>query len=192
MPQPLSLAFDDFQYLRQTGRTYIDKTALIPELITHGAQVTLFCRPRRFGKSLLLSTIRYFVEAAAEDRSALFADLEVWKSTPARAHFQKYPVVTLDLKGVRGMSWEELREGVAGAVAKEAERHDYLQHSPQLNEIDQAEWLQLREAKAPPLELARSLQKLTRLLQKHWGQPAWVLVDEYDAPIHQGWLNGCY
>lgn len=192
MPQPLSLAFDDFEDLRKAGRTYIDKTALIPDLLTHGAKVTLFCRPRRFGKSLLLSTLRYFMEAAAEDRSALFADLEVWKSTQARAHFQKYPVVTLDLKGVRGTSWEELREGIAGAVAKEAERHDYLQHSPRLNEIDQAEWLQLREAKAPPLELARSLQKLTRLLQKHWGQPAWVLVDEYDAPIHQGWLHGCY
>lgn len=192
MPQALSLAFDDFLALRRNHRTYIDKTAFVAALLTTGAQVTLFCRPRRFGKSLFLSVLRYFVEQSTEDRRDCFTGLHITRTPLMQSHFQKFPVITLDLKGVRGSTWEELREGIAHAVSQEVARHRVLLTSPQLTTSEQALCQRFADTTASPLELAWSLKTLSRLLQQHYGQPVYILIDEYDSPIHQAWLKGAY
>jgi hypothetical protein len=192
MPQALSLTYDDFCEIRRKQRTYIDKTGFVDALLDRGSKITLFCRPRRFGKSLFLSTIRYFVEASLEDRHDLFEGLQIASTPRMQSHFQKFPVITLDLKSVRGNSWEELRFGIAQAVSQEASRHRSLFSSPQLTVFEQELCQRLAAAEATPAELAWSLKTLSRLLQQHTGQPVYILVDEYDAPIHAAWLNGYF
>jgi hypothetical protein len=193
MPPPLSLTYDDFRSLRRNQRIYIDKTHFIDEFLTTGAMVTLIARPRRFGKSLFLSTLRYFLEAdTAETRADLFADLWIATTPWMKSHFQKFPVITLDLKGVRGKTWAELGAGIAHAVKREYIRHDYLTASSRLSAVNHEAWQALATGKSSMQELAWSLELLSRLLQKHHQKPVYILIDEYDAPIHQAWLKGCY
>jgi hypothetical protein len=92
------IGISDFRKLREEGAYYVDKTSFIIDLLSFATETTLLTRPRRFGKTLNLSTLRYFLEKSSEDHSALFADLAVWKSDMARKHFGRYPVVSLSFK----------------------------------------------------------------------------------------------
>src|SRR4051812_14664526 len=102
MNRPIPIGLDDFRALREGGMEYVDKTQLIVELLAKGASVLLLPRPRRFGKTLNLSMLRWFFEKRDEDLSGLFADLRVWQAGDAvRRHFQRYPVIHLTFKGVK-------------------------------------------------------------------------------------------
>lgn len=96
------IGISDFRQLRESGDTYVDKTEHLATLLASATKVVLFPRPRRFGKTLNLSTARYFLEASPEDRSALFEGLTVWDEPEARRHFGRYPVIDLTLKGDQG------------------------------------------------------------------------------------------
>ncbi len=118
MPPPIPIGYDDFRKLRELGLAYVDKSHLIRELLDRpGSQVTLLPRPRRFGKSLNLSMLRWFFEKRDEDLSGLFRDLSIWQAGDAyRAHFQRYPVIQLSFKGTKSGEFEGTWSGDPRAV----------------------------------------------------------------------------
>ena len=184
---------DDFKVLRENGHFYVDKTAFVAEVLTHPDQVLLIPRPRRFGKSLNLSTLRYYVERGPEDRSALFEGLAITRERDeVQAHQGRHPVVFLGLKGARAGSWELCLGAITAAISDAALAHPELEASPALTASQRQTWAQLVGRSATQGALASSLRDLTAWLHAHYGVPAMVLIDEYDAPIEAGYANGYY
>jgi hypothetical protein len=118
-PPNVPIGIDDFRTLREAALVYVDKTHLIRELLdAPGDQVVLLLRPRRFGKSLNLSMLRYYFEKRDDDFSHLFSDLSIWQAgEPYRAHFQRYPVIYLTLKGTRAESFDECWSNIRRKIA---------------------------------------------------------------------------
>ena len=130
----IALGNSDFRTLRRAGALYVDKTAAIAGLVDSEARVTLYCRPRRFGKTLFLSTLRYFLEASEEDRSDLFEGLAVWQSPEARIHFQRYPVLWFSFKEVKGQKWADVWEMLVGVLQRACEPFAALETDARLSE----------------------------------------------------------
>jgi hypothetical protein len=189
---PIALGTSDFRMLREGGFLYVDKTALIDDVVTEGAQVLLAPRPRRFGKTLNLSMLRYFLEKTREDRSALFAGLHAAASAVARPHFQRYPVVFLSFKDVKPTSWENCLGGIAGVLADAFGEHGYLVTEGKLDTADTSLFTAIHERRADQPVLVSALKLLSRLLARHHGERVVILIDEYDSPIHAGHANGYY
>jgi hypothetical protein len=175
---------------------FVDKSLLVRDVLDGDAEAVLFCRPRRFGKTLAMSMLQDFLECApcadpgAQSRFELLdiweADGGVWRDRQGR-----YPVVALSLKGVRGDAWEDVERSIAGTVAAEFRRHDYLLDGP-IGPFDRAQFERIAAAEGTRDDLDRSLLLLTELLHKHHEREAVVLVDEYDAPITHALARGFY
>ena len=188
----LPLGNSDFRSLRQNDALYVDKTAGVAQVLTDEAMVTLFCRPRRFGKTLFLSTLRYFVEATEEDRSALYANLTIWQNPTARTHFQQYPVIWLSFKEVKGESWEEASERLWLELRACVEAMSWLEEHPKLTKRERARLTRWMDGAVTVAQWGMLLRELTALLYKATGKRAVVLIDEYDTPIHSAWTGGFY
>ena len=128
LPKPLRfpIGLSDFRSVRQDGFAYVDKTSLIDDVLAEGAQVLLVPRPRRFGKTLNLSMLRYFLEKRADDVRPLFAGLAVASSESAWTHFQRYPVTFMTFKDVKPGSWEDCLAGMANVLADACGAHRHL------------------------------------------------------------------
>lgn len=183
----------DFRQLREEGRFYVDKTAWIAELLHRPEQVVLLPRPRRFGKTLNLSALRYFLEASEEDRRPLFHDLAIASAGPeVLEHQGKHPVVSLNLKDIGLPDLEGCIEALQGRIAEVYGAHRSLLDGAALSPEDRAAFERLLLGTASRTELRTSLQRLTRLLHDHHGERCVLLVDEYDAPIEAGFAHGYY
>jgi len=193
LPQRLPLGISDFTRLRTEGYTYVDKTAFIARVLDGDGTITLFPRPRRFGKSLNMSALGAFLERGGEDRTALFDDTYVWgvDGGRLRAHFQRYPVIFLTFKDIKRRTWEDtwamLRERLQDEVAR-------LWSAYELGGDAEPARLQ-RHARmvapdAAPNDLVTMLPQLTGWLAHRTGEPVVVLIDEYDAPLHAAWEHG--
>jgi hypothetical protein len=174
---------------------FVDKSLLVRDVL-RGAKAKLFCRPRRFGKTLAMSMLQDFLECApCADPAARsrFELLGVWEADGGawRGHLGRYPVVALSLKEAEGSTWEDILGAVRVLVSKEFRRHDYLLDS-ELNSGDRAQLERMVAGEPAPGELAASLGFLTELLHRHHGQKAVVLIDEYDAPITNALSVGAY
>ncbi|MEZ4436273.1 MAG: AAA family ATPase [bacterium] len=185
------VGIDDFQQLRQQGATYVDKSAFVREVMDT-AQVLLITRPRRFGKTLNLSLLRYFFERSDEDRAPLFEDLAVWQDAEMRAHFQRYPVVALTLKGVKAASFEEMIDRVGRLLAEETARHRELLTSEAVDARDRALLTEVVGGRASAATCEEALRSLTRALAAHHGAKVVLLIDEYDAPIERALAGGYF
>ncbi|MCB9529363.1 MAG: AAA family ATPase [Myxococcales bacterium] len=185
------VGIDDFQQLRQQGATYVDKSAFVREVMDT-AQVLLITRPRRFGKTLNLSMLRYFFERSDEDRAPLFEDLAVWQDAEMRAHFQRYPVVALTLKGVKAASFEEMIDRVGRLLAEETARHRELLTSEAVDARDRALLTEVVGGRASAATCEEALRSLTRALAAHHGAKVVLLIDEYDAPIERALAGGYF
>ena len=192
MTKPLlPIGIDDFRKLRQQGCWYADKSGMIVELVTQPTEAVLLPRPRRFGKSLAMSMLKNWFEPSDEDRSALFADLEVWQAgEQVRGHFQKHPVISLSFKDVKTGSWEECLGALSAVVAAEFRRHESVLQG--LDSMERDEFQALRTRSADRGQLERSLVDLSRWLHQQHGAPVVILIDEYDTPIHAGFAHGYY
>ena len=173
---------------------YVDKTMVIADLIDRGG-VTLFCRPRRFGKSLLLRTLQCYFEAPVEgfidDAGPLFEGLAVMGAGDYyTAERGAHPVVYLGLNACGGDTWEAMRASIAHAVAREYERHRYLLESPCVLDMEREKFGRLFMGQAPADELEQSLTYLVSLLCRHHRQQAVILIDEYDKIVTEGHLRG--
>jgi len=180
----------DFRHLRERGATYVDKTDFISRVLRLGGQVKLLPRPRRFGKTLNLSALRAFVEQSPVDATELFEGLAVWEDAGARAHFQRYPVVHLTFKDTRHDAWPDCLEAIALVVARAFDAHAEALATLSGGAAEQAD--AVRRGHASPAALADSLRALVATLHAHHGERVFVLIDEYDAPIHAGYVHGYY
>jgi hypothetical protein len=185
---------DDFPDVFDRG-IFIDKSLLVRDVLS-GMRAALFCRPRRFGKTLAMSMLQDFLECApCADPAARsrFELLDIWEADGGawQGHLGRYPVVALSLKGVVGDTWEAARRSIAGMVAAEFRRHRYLLEG-NLDPFDRAQFERLAAAEGTQDDLDRSLLLLTELLHAYHKQRAVVLIDEYDAPITHALARGFY
>jgi hypothetical protein len=191
MTTRIPLGLDDFRKLREQGLVYVDKSHLIREVLDKGAQTILLPRPRRFGKTLNLSMLRCFFEKRDDDLSGLFADLSIAQAGEAyRAHFQRYPVIFITFKEVKARTWELAWRAIQEKIQVLVAEHRYLVESDRLDEGDVARLSAILDGTADEVAYQFSLLLLSRCLSRHHGQEVVVLIDEYDTPIHAGWLDG--
>ena len=186
------IGISDFVKLREQGAYYVDKTGFIGHVLKQPKDVSLFPRPRRFGKTLNLSTLRTFVEMSETDHSKLFEGLEVWNDPEARKHFQRYPVIYLTFKDVKASQWEDAFAGIRDVIAREVGRHAYLLKSDVLNEWEKATLeRRLRQENDASL-FWNVLADLSRHLHAYHGERAIILIDEYDIPIQAAYTHGYF
>ncbi|HNC97165.1 MAG TPA: AAA family ATPase, partial [Myxococcota bacterium] len=188
MPPKILLGQSDFRLLREDGGYYIDKSSFVRSVLDLGALVQLYPRPRRFGKTLNLSTLRYFLEKGP-DRSHLFSDLEVWQDAGARRHFQRYPVINLSFRDVKQDSWEGAKSGIVSVIREAIAAHAPILESPA---VDSYYREQLRAVLGGGGEPDQVLKLLCAALFQQHGERVVVLIDEYDSPILSGWEYGYY
>ena len=192
----LPIGIEDFREIRRQGFYYIDKTKLIEQLLDNWGKVNLFTRPRRFGKTLNMSMLRYFFEVGAD--KTLFEGLYISKNRQfCEEYMGKFPVVFLTLKGVEGTTFEEARLSLAELITAEARRFKFLLESDKLDDDDKEmyrELLSLNKEQSPmsSVKLRFSIKNLSELLYKHYGQKTIVLIDEYDVPLDKAFQDGYY
>ncbi|WP_437564481.1 AAA family ATPase [Sorangium sp. So ce542] len=188
----VALGIDDFRQLRESGLEYVDKTHLIRELIDkEGVQVALLPRPRRFGKTLNLSMLRWFFEKRQEDLSRLFEDLSIWQAGERyRAHFQRYPVIYLTLKGAKQETFERCFAALREKIVALYDQHRYVLDSGQLGDVEQRRYREVLDGTASEAVYGRALLDLSSHLHRLHGERVVMLIDEYDEPIHAGYLHG--
>ncbi|HSN99306.1 MAG TPA: AAA family ATPase [Candidatus Nanopelagicales bacterium] len=190
MPFRPALGISDFRALREEGAGYIDKTRFIAQVLAEPTEVLLFPRPRRFGKTLNLSTMRYFLEKRPEDLSPLFEDLAIWRDPAARAHFQRYPVIFVSFKDVRSSTWESTFRFIQLVLQDLCRDHRDALASGLLPPDEQRDFDQILAGTATEEQCALSLRRLSALLHRVHGEKAVLLIDEYDTPIHAGFQHG--
>lgn len=185
----LPVGIDDFKKIREAGFYYVDKTKLIEQLLQCWGEVTLFTRPRRFGKTLNMSMLKSFFEIGAE--KSLFQGLYISEKEKLCAEYMgKYPVIFLSLKGVEGLHFADAQKMLMTIINNEVRRHYYLKTSDKLTVEDrkQFEKMLLNE----DVNLVDSLRLLSQLLYLHYDQKVVILIDEYDVPLDKAFKNGYY
>ena len=188
----LPIGISDYKRLIDEDYYYVDKTNFIRQIVEDGSLITMLPRPRRFGKTLNLSTLRYFFEKTEGDvYRPLFKGKSVERWKDFDKYQGKYPVIMVTLKDCKADTFEEVLLLLAHAMQAEYIRHGYLrEHIRQEDYLDQ--FIRLQNRKATPDELAVSLSLLSELLTDYWGTSPLVLLDEYDTPIHVAYDKGYY
>ena len=192
----LPVGIDDFRKLCESDFYYVDKTRLIEQLLLNWSEVTLFTRPRRFGKTLNMSMLKSFFEIGTD--KSLFDGLYIsGNKALCDEHMGKYPVIFLSLKSVEGRSFDDARYMITELIGIEAERFSFLEDSEYLSENEKKRYkaiIALKDGTNAMDEkaLVSSLQILSQLLYKHFGQKTVILIDEYDVPLDKAFQNGYY
>ena len=189
-----SLPIGISDYVRaQADYYYVDKTLLIKEFLDRKPLVSLFTRPRRFGKTLNMDMLRVFFEISEEDTSKYFVDKAIWRcGMEYRNHQGKYPVVFLTFKDVKFDSWETTLDKIGNLLQEEFGRHQELAASGKLAEYEKAYYAKIMNGKASEVDLTASLEKLSQMLTKHYGKAPVIIIDEYDTPIQEGYSKDYY
>ena len=192
----LPVGLENFREIQKSGFYYVDKTKLIEQLLENWSKVNLFTRPRRFGKTLNMSMLKSFFEIGA-DRT-LFDGLYISRNQKlCEEYMGKYPVIFLSLKGIDGLSFEAAKYRLTELIGVEAERFAFLADSEKLMENERSKYraiIHLVNGKYSMDEdmLVSSLQTLSQLLCRHYGQKAIILIDEYDVPLDKAFQHGYY
>ena len=191
------MGIENFERIRKDGFYYVDKTGLIRDFLESPAYVSLFTRPRRFGKTLNMSMLKYFFEIGND--STIFDGLEIaGEKELCEKYMGKFPVISITLKGATGQNFEEARVMLRRIIGKEALRFQFLMQSDRLTETDRIQYRALiamdtTGAFTMSNELLKdSLLTLSQLLQRHYGQNVVMLIDEYDVPLDKAYQSGYY
>ena len=185
----LPVGIENFEEIRQLGFYYIDKTRLIEQLLQGWGKVTLFTRPRRFGKTLNMSMLKSFFEIGTD--KSLFDGLYISGNKELCDEYMgKYPVIFLSLKGVDGLDFTTARRMLCAILKNEFDRHYYLKTSDALTDEDRTLFIKMLQGSDDNIE--DSIRMLSKLLFKHFGQKAVILIDEYDVPMDKAFQNGYY
>ena len=189
---PLPVGVSDYR-LASTEYYYIDKTMMLKDFIDERPMVTLFTRPRRFGKTLNMDMLRTFFEKTNEDTSKYFKDKKIWEQGEYYRSFQgKYPVIFITLKDVKHNSWDNTFANIGSIISSEYCRHSDLSKSPRLDKKQKDFYDKMVSEKFSAVDLERSLLNLSEMLKKHYGEGAVIIIDEYDTLIQSGHTNGFY
>ena len=185
----LPVGIENFEDIRRSGFYYIDKTMLIEQTLNNWSKVTLFPRPRRFGKTLGMSMLRSFFEIGTD--KSLFDGLYISQNKAlCDEHMGKYPVIFLTLKGVEGLTFADAKMMLKSILSTEMDRHYYLKTSEALTDEDKAYFVKMLTGTDENIN--DSLRKLSQLLYKHYGKKVVILIDEYDVPLDKAYQNGYY
>ena len=185
----LPVGIENFEEIRQLGFYYIDKTRLIEQLLQGWGKVTLFTRPRRFGKTLNMSMLKSFFEIGTD--KSLFDGLYISGNKELCDEYMgRYPVIFLSLKGVDGLDFTTARRMLCAILKNEFDRHYYLKTSDALTDEDRTLFIKMLQGSDDNIE--DSIRMLSKLLFKHFGQKAVILIDEYDVPLDKAFQNGYY
>ena len=185
----LPVGIENFEDIRRSGFYYIDKTMLIEQTLNNWSKVTLFTRPRRFGKTLGMNMLRSFFEIGTD--KSLFDGLYISQNKSlCDEHMGKYPVIFLTLKGVEGLTFAKAKSMLSEIIKDEADRHYILNSSETLTSVDRESFMKILTGNEENIE--NSLKTLSRLLYKHYGQKVVILIDEYDVPLDKAYQNGYY
>ena len=189
---PLPIGISDYR-LASTEYYYIDKTMLIKDFLDERPMVSLFTRPRRFGKTLNMDMLRTFFEKTDEDTSIYFKNKKIWACGKKYREYQgKYPVIFLSFKDIKFNTWAETFEAIKELFSKETSRHPELINSEKLSSADQKRIRNLVSGDCSAVELAGALATLSLTLHEHHGIAPIIIIDEYDTPIQQGHVRGFY
>ena len=186
----LAIGVSDFKHLIEEDFYYFDKTKFIEEIIKDGSQVKLFARPRRFGKTLNMSMLKYFFDIKnKEENKKIFKDLYIEKTEAFKEQGQ-YPVIFLSLKDLKALTWEQMEKAIKSAISRLFSEYKYL-----LNDLDKFDTLAFENIllKNTELEdLKEALKFLTKILYEKYNKKVVVLIDEYDSPLVSAYINGYY
>ena len=182
----LPIGVSDFK-LATTGYYYVDKTLMIRDFLDKKPMVSLFTRPRRFGKTLNMDMLRVFFEKTNEDTSVYFKDKQIWQCGDYYTRHQgQYPVIFLTFKDVKSMTWEETFQKIRRLISLEFIRHNELETSSVLTSYEKEQYQLLAGDSGDEVDCQMGLQLLSLLLHKHYRRECIIIIDEYDAPIQQG------
>lgn len=166
---------------------YVDKTLMIRDFLDTKPMVSLFTRPRRFGKTLNMDMIRVFFEKTQEDTSFYFRDKKIWQCGDGYTRHQgQYPVIFLTFKDVKCLTWEETFQKICRMISLEFIRHSELESSSMLSLYEKEQYQRLAGGNADAVDYQMGLQLLSMMLHKHYGKASIIIIDEYDTPIQQG------
>lgn len=192
----LPVGIENFEEIRTNGYYYVDKTNLIEQLFESRGKVNLFTRPRRFGKTLNMSMLKYFFEIGADP--SLFDGLNISRNDQlCKEHMGKYPVIFLTLKNVDGLDFQEAKQRFVDLIGTEAARFRFLLDSDRLTLDDKERYKALISIKNGAYFMSnqvftRSLKTLSELLNKYYDQKTVILIDEYDVPLDKAFQQGYY
>ena len=192
----LPVGIDNFEKIRRNGFYYVDKTSLIEQLFSNWGEVNLFTRPRRFGKTLNMSMLKYFFEIGTD--WSLFDGLHISSNEKiCSEHMGKYPVIFLSLKNAEGLNFDTAKYQMVELIAREAERFPFLAKDTNLSDRDREKYRVLTAFADGHYQMSDdvlygSLQTLSELLYKHFNQKTVILIDEYDVPLDKAFQHGYY
>lgn len=190
--RPLPIGVSDFKEA-VSDFYYVDKTLLIKDFLDTRAKVTLFTRPRRFGKTLNMDMLRVFFEKTDEDTSVYFRDKKIWGcGKDYRRHQGQYPVIFLTFKDVKYETWELALNSIAQLLRSEYLRHSEILDGSAINKYEKQDFEKIASGSPNEVDLAFSLSKLSQMLDSYYGTAPVIIIDEYDTPIQNGFMQGYY
>ncbi len=189
-----SLPIGISDYVRaQEEYYYVDKTLLIKEFLDKKPLVSLFTRPRRFGKTLNMDMLKVFFEISDKNTSKYFADKNIWQcGEEYRSHQGKYPVIFLTFKDVKFDTWDATIDKIRGLLQEEYGRHQELLNSDKLSQYEKEYFTKIISATANEVELTSSLERLSKMLASHYDKAPVIIIDEYDTLIQDGYSKDFY
>lgn len=187
--QPIGV--DDFKDLIDNDLYFVDKTLFIKEIINDSSKVILITRPRRFGKTLNMSLLKYYFEKTKEDRSYLFKNYKIWQQGEKYLkEYNKYPVINLTFKGVKTNSWDTNLEIIKIIIKNEFQRHSYLLDSDKLTLEQRNDLRQMASGNGTTGSYIKSMEILSKALYLHHAEKPIILLDEYDTLLNEAYIHG--
>ena len=187
----LPIGISDYKEIITKDYYFVDKTLLIQELLDIKYKVYLLCRPRRFGKTLNLSMLKYFFEKTDKSNAHLFASKKIWQNEKSRNEQGKYPVIFISFKDIKDDNWENAYQHILDLIMIEFEYHEQFL-LPKLTARQAKKYSMIADGQASQVTYASSLLFLSEILFAHYGQEVVVLLDEYDTPIHTAYKHNYY
>ena len=186
------IGYQDFEDFTCGQQFYVDKTHFISEWIREGTKITLITRPRRFGKTTLLSTVRMFFDPRYADHPEYFDKLRVWQDERSRSMFGSIPVISTSFGGCKGIDYKQSIRGMMGQLGTMYGHHEYLLDSPKLTDKDKELFEKTRWGLVyhETCYIEDAIRNLCKLLYKHFGVNPIVLIDEYDTPLIEAYTDG--
>lgn len=191
MKKNLPIGISDFKELITKNKYYIDKTMLIKDIL-NSSKVVLIPRPRRFGKTLNMSMLKYFFEKTDLNKEYLFSNFQIWDDEPSKTHFNKYPVIFITFKDVKSNTYNDTIEEIRMLMSRLYLDHLYLRNSKALDQIEKDYFERIINRNPSIIDLKSSLHELTIFLSKHHKENVILLIDEYDTPIQSSYINNFY
>jgi hypothetical protein len=193
MKKTIQIGTSDFKELIEKNNYFVDKSLLIKEFIENGAKIILTPRPRRFGKTLNLSMLRYFFDIRTkEETKVLFNGLKIENEKEIMKLQGEYPVVFVTFKNEKYLTYEDFKDGIIFLLSNLYREHEYLLNSNELSSIDKDNYINMMAGKASIAELCNGISSLMAYMNKHYGRKTMLFIDEYDVPIQEGYINGYY